>query len=66
MIDKAIEFATKVHERTIQEPREAIHCAPGRSWDIVATMTDDEEVISAAVLHDTIEDCEGITQRIWL
>ena len=27
-------------------------------------MTRDEEVISAAILHDTIEDCEGISQRI--
>jgi (p)ppGpp synthase/HD superfamily hydrolase len=24
-------------------------------------MTEDEEVISAAILHDTIEDCEGVT-----
>ena len=29
--------------------------------DIVSTMTKDEEVICAAVLHDTIEDCSGIT-----
>ena len=27
-------------------------------------MTRDEEVISAAVLHDTIEDCEGITKEL--
>ena len=30
----------------------------------MASMTDDEEVISAAILHDTIEDCEGITEEI--
>ena len=27
-------------------------------------MTTDEEVISAAILHDTIEDCEGVTERM--
>ena len=32
--------------------------------DIVSTMTTDEEVISAAILHDTIEDCSGVSQRI--
>ena len=26
-------------------------------------MTDDEEVICAAVLHDTIEDCRGLLKR---
>ena len=27
-------------------------------------MTRDEEVISAAVLHDTIEDCQGVTREV--
>lgn len=27
-------------------------------------MTDDEEIISAAILHDTIEDCKDITEEI--
>ncbi len=26
-------------------------------------MTDDEEIICAAILHDTIEDCEGVTRE---
>lgn len=32
--------------------------------EIVSEMTDDEEVICAAVLHDTIEDCRGITKDV--
>ena len=32
--------------------------------EIVSAMTDDEEVICAAVLHDTIEDCRGITKDV--
>ena len=27
-------------------------------------MTEDEEVISAAILHDTIEDCDGVTAEV--
>ena len=27
-------------------------------------MTSDEEIISAAVLHDTIEDCSGVTEEV--
>ena len=32
--------------------------------DIVSTMTKDEEIISAAVLHDTIEDCAGVSREL--
>ena len=31
---------------------------------IVSLMTDDEEIISAAILHDTIEDCEEVTDEV--
>ena len=30
---------------------------------IVSTMTDDEEMISAALLHDTLEDCRQVTKE---
>ena len=30
----------------------------------MSTMTNDEEIISAAVLHDTIEDCEGVSREL--
>ena len=32
--------------------------------DIVSTMTQAEEIITEAVLHDTIEDCEGVSREI--
>ena len=32
--------------------------------DIVSGITKDEEIISAAILHDTIEDCKGITEEM--
>lgn len=65
MIKEAIEFATKAHEgqfrKGIKRPY-IVH--PVEVADIVATMTQDEEVICAAVLHDTLEDCKGVTAEI--
>lgn len=65
MIDDAIEFATKAHEGQFRKgTRRPYIVHPIEVADIVSTMTNDEEVICAAVLHDTIEDCGGITQKV--
>lgn len=62
MLDDAIEFATKAHEGQFRKgTRRPYIVHPIEVADIVSTMTQNEEVISAAVLHDTIEDCRGIT-----
>ena len=65
MINKAITFATKAHEGQFRKGTERpfiLH--PLEVGNIVSTMTDDEEVVSAAILHDTIEDCEGVTEDV--
>ena len=65
MIDKAITFATHAHEGQFRKGTQRpfiLH--PLEVGDIVGTMTEDEEIISAAILHDTIEDCEGVTEEI--
>lgn len=65
MIEKAVEFATKAHEGQMRKGTKRPYIVhPLEVGDIVSTMTDDEEIISAAILHDTIEDCEGVSQRI--
>ncbi|OUP86074.1 phosphohydrolase [Lachnoclostridium sp. An169] len=65
MIDDAIEFATKAHDGQFRKgTRRPYIVHPIEVADIVSTMTRDEEVICAAVLHDTIEDCSGITKDI--
>jgi len=65
MIDKAIEFATKAHEGQFRKGTKRPYIVhPIEVGDIVATMTSDAEVISAAILHDTIEDCEGVTEEV--
>lgn len=65
MIDEAIEFATKAHEGQFRKgTRRPYIIHPIEVADIVSGMTKDEEVICAAVLHDTIEDCRGITKDV--
>ena len=66
MIDKAIEFATKAHEGQYRKGTKRPYIVhPVEVGDIVATMTDDEEVISAAVLHDTIEAAKALLREFW-
>ena len=65
LIEKAIAFATKAHEGQVRKGTSRpfiLH--PLEVGEIVASMTEDEEVISAAILHDTIEDCENVTADI--
>ena len=65
MIDKAIAFATKAHEGQFRKgTTRPFILHPLEVGKIVATMTEDEEVICAAILHDTIEDCEEITEHV--
>lgn len=64
-VDKAIEFATKAHEGQFRKGTKRPYIVhPIEVCDIVSSMTTDEEVISAAVLHDTVEDCKGVTAEI--
>lgn len=65
MLDEAIEFATKAHEGQVRKGTKRPYIVhPVEVADIVAAMTKDEEIISAAVLHDTIEDCPEVTEEI--
>lgn len=61
MINEAIEFAAKAHEGQLRKGTKKPYIVhPIEVSEIVSAMTDDEEVICAAVLHDTIEDCRGL------
>ena len=60
MVQKAIDFATKVHEGQYRKGTDRPYIVhPMEVGKIVSTMTQDEEIISAAILHDTIEDCRS-------
>lgn len=65
MIKKAIAFATRVHEGQVRKgTKRPFIQHPLEVGEIVSTMTADTEVICAAILHDTIEDCEGVTEEL--
>lgn len=65
MIDRAVEFATKAHEGQFRKGTKRPYIVhPIEVGDIVASMTTDVEVISAAILHDTIEDCKNVTEAM--
>lgn len=65
MVQEAIDFATKVHEGQYRKGTDRPYIVhPMEVGKIVSTMTQDEEIISAAILHDTIEDCEGVDVNV--
>lgn len=59
MIDKAIEFASKAHEGTFRKgTKQPYIFHPLEVLSLVSLITDDDEILSAAVLHDTVEDTD--------
>ena len=65
MLQRAIAFATKAHDGQLRKGTMRPYILhPLEVGVIVARMTEDEEVISAAILHDTIEDCEGVDANV--
>ena len=57
LLDQAIVFATKAHAGALRRDGHTpyiLHCTEAAA--IAATMTQDQEVLAAAVLHDVVED----------
>jgi len=58
LVEEAIVFATKAHEgqkRKMGNIPYILH--PMEVASIIASVTDDQELIAAGILHDTMEDC---------
>lgn len=56
-IQKAIDFATEKHKFNVRKGTDTLYINhPLEAMEIAATITDDEDIICAAVLHDTVED----------
>ena len=65
MVVRAIAFAKKAHDGQFRKGTKRPYIVhPMEVGEIVATLTSDEEIISAALLHDTIEDCKEITREV--
>lgn len=65
LFDKAVKFATEAHRGTERRGKGypyIIH--PMEAAAIVATMTNDQEMLAAAVLHDTVEDTDVTIEQI--
>ena len=59
LLDKAILFATKAHKNVERKGKGVPYiCHPLEAMSIVATASDDQELLAAACLHDVIEDTD--------
>ena len=59
LLDKAIVFAAKAHKDTERRGKGFPYIAhPLEAMAIVATMTNDQELLAAACLHDVLEDTD--------
>ena len=64
-MEKAILFATKAHAGSFRKGKTKPYILhPLEAMMIVADLTDDEELLAAAVLHDTVEDTNTTAAEI--
>ncbi len=65
MIEEAIRFATRAHEGQFRKGTNKPYIVhPLEVGEILSEITEDEEIIAAGILHDTIEDCANVTADI--
>lgn len=65
LVDKAIKFAVDAHANTERRGKGfpyVIHVL--EAMEIVATITNDPEILAAAALHDTVEDTDVTLEQI--
>ena len=65
LLDRAIVFAVRAHAGTERRGKGFPYIVhPMEAVEIVATMTSDQELLAAAVLHDTVEDTDVTLEQI--
>lgn len=65
LLDRAIVFAVRAHAGTERKGKGFPYIVhPMEAVEIVATMTSDQELLAAAVLHDTVEDTDVTVEQI--
>ena len=65
VLDRAIIFAVKAHSGTERRGKGYPYIVhPMEAVEIVSTMTDDQELLAAAALHDTVEDTDVTAEQI--
>ena len=65
LLDRAIVFAVQAHAGTERRGKGFPYIVhPMEATEIVATMTADQELLAAAMLHDTVEDTDVTVERL--
>ena len=65
LLDRAILFAVRAHADTERKGKGFPYIVhPLEAMAIVATMTNDQELLAAAVFHDTIEDTDTTMEQL--
>ena len=65
LVSEAIAFATKAHDGMRRKKSDAPYILhPMEAAVIVGTMTDEQSVIAAAVLHDVVEDTDVTIEEV--
>lgn len=65
LLDEAIIFAVKAHSGAVRKRGKTPYILhPLEALAIAGTMSNDEEILAAAVLHDTVEDTETTMEEI--
>jgi len=65
LLDRAIVFAVRAHAGTERRGKGFPYIVhPMEAVEIVSTMTKDQELLAAAVLHDTVEDTDTTVEQI--
>ena len=65
LLDRAILFAVQAHHNTERRGKGFPYIVhPLEAMEIVATITPDQELLAAAVLHDTIEDTDVTVEQL--
>ena len=63
MVDEAVAFAMKAHEGTFRKGTKVPYIVhPLETAVIVSMMSEDEELVCAALLHDVVEDA-GVSEQ---
>ena len=66
VLERAIRFAVDAHAGQTRKDGSPFILHPLEDASIVGTMTDDLEILAAAVLHDTVEDTDTTEEDILL
>ncbi len=64
MVAKAWHFAEKAHEGQKRQSGEPYFIHPAYVASIITELMPDPTTIAASLLHDTMEDCEGVTEEV--